>query len=221
MRIEAISKEAFDNVDQEVKRCFNGTISRKIPLKNLGDWYREIDVSDDAKILFLRTANQCMPLPFKNISSIITGMSKQKVGEEIQVSSGNNWGLTGAAAAFGWLAISHRTQFHVVDNYAYMYYVRILLAGHPTDNEAIFLCNDRQESVEIVQTLRKIVEERKQDAQFYSEPNRLSSVVEQKMQGKKIDVLAEEEKNKQLGKNLLILLIISFSFLFLVLIFTS
>ena len=57
MQIETVSRAVFDSVDDYVKRSFNGTISKKIPLRNIGDWYREIDVSDDAKMLFLRTAN--------------------------------------------------------------------------------------------------------------------------------------------------------------------
>ena len=117
MQIETVSRAVFDSVDDSVKRSFNGTISKKIPFRNIGDWYREIDVSDDAKMLFLRTANQCMPLPFENISGIIIGTKKQKVDEEVHVTSGNNWGLTAAAAAFGWLVLSRSTKATVVDNY--------------------------------------------------------------------------------------------------------
>lgn len=201
MQIETVSRAVFDSVDDAVKRSFNGTISKKIPLRNIGDWYREIDVSDDAKMLFLRTANQCMPLPFENISGIIIGTKKQKVGEEVHVTSGNNWGLTAAAAAFGWLVLSRSTKATVVDNYVWVNYVQIYLSGHPTDSEAIFLCNDEREALEIVHILRGIIEERRQYAIRYEEPDRLTLSIEQGIQRKVVRVDPEKEKEKR-GENI-------------------
>lgn len=221
MQIETVSRAVFDSVDDSVKRSFNGTISKKIPLRNIGDWYREIDVSDDAKMLFLRTANQCMPLPFENISGIIIGTKKQKVGEEVHVTSGNNWGLTAAAAAFGWLVLSRSTKATVVDNYVWVNYVQIYLSGHPTDNEAIFLCNDGREALQIVHILRGIIEERRQYAKRYEEPDRLTLQIEQGIQRKVDEVAAKEEKKKQVSEVIFYLFIASILFLIFVLIYTS
>lgn len=170
-------------------------------------------------MLFLRTANQCMPLPFENIFSIITGMKKQKVGEEVHVTSGNNWGLTGAAAAFGWLVLSRSTKATVVDNYVWVHYVHIFLIGHPTDSEAIFLCNDEREALEIVHILRAIVEERKQYAKRYEGPDRLALSSEREIQRKVVDVAAKEEKKNKERQIIFYLYIIAFIFLVFVLIF--
>lgn len=224
MQIETVARAVFDSVDDYVKRSFNGTISKKIPLRNIGDWYREIDVNDDAKMLFLRTANQCMPLPFENISGIIIGTKKQKVGEEVHVTSGNNWGLTAAAAAFGWLVLSRSTKATVVDNYVWVNYVQIYLSGHPTDNEAIFLCNDGREALQIVHILRGIIEERRQYAKRYEEPDRLTLQIEQGIQRKVDEVAAKaakEEKKKQVSEVIFYLFIASILFLIFVLIYTS
>ena len=128
MQIEAVSRAVFDSVDDAVKRSFNGTISKRIPLRNIGDWYREIDVSDDAKMLFLRTANQCMPLPFENISGIIVGTKKQKIGEEVHVASGNNWGLTAAAAVFGgWYFLVQQRLLLLITMYGLIMFIYIYL----------------------------------------------------------------------------------------------
>ncbi len=214
MRIESVSRSVFDSVDQAVKSSFNGTISKKIPLKNIGDWYREIDISEDAQMLFLRTANQCMPLPFKNIATISKLMNKVKVGEDINVSSGNNWGLTGAAAAFGWLAISHTTKMTVVDKFDYVHYIRIGLIGHPTDSEAFFLCNNASEAEQIVNILEKIMDEHKNIAVYYDQISKSTRTVETKPQG----TVVNSNKNDMAQQIALPLLILAAALMFLVII---
>lgn len=149
MSVDKISKREFDDIDDIVKENFNATIVAKFPLQKIGDWYREIDVSEDQQMFFLRTGSQAMPIKFNQIESAKSITIPYNAGKGAVRETDSNLGLTALGALCGWLVVSQTTRTKIKDRIIDLHAVKIYLRNHPTEKCAIYLCHSLAETIKV------------------------------------------------------------------------
>lgn len=150
MAIEAISKTSFDNIDQIVKEQYNGTIIEKQSFDSIGDWYREIDVSNDLQMLFLRTGSQVMPIPFDQIVGVEHVTIPYDCGQVATHETDTDYGLMALGAVCGWFVLSQKTKTKIKNKVIDIDAVEIKLKNNPTEDKALFICKSDKEALKAV-----------------------------------------------------------------------
>ena len=163
MSIDKISRKDFDNIDNFLKDNFNATIVEKMPLEEIGDWYREIDISEDQQMVFFRTGTQISPVKFDQIESAESIEIPYNAGKHLVRETDNHLGLTALGALCGWLIVSQTTTTKEKDRIIKINVLKINLRNHPTEKKVLFLCTSHDESLRIRVKLNSYIKQYEHD----------------------------------------------------------